>query len=153
MDVLRRIETCARQGRPDYSAIEAELEALRRVTLQRRKACLIAESSTVMTRVCQKALEALPLQLTVVDNGLTALERLQHEPFDVVIAGLELKELNGVALMAALRTARARNQDIPAVLITSKREAIPASAEFKAVILRDRNLADALFTKVSDILG
>lgn len=148
VDLLRQVETIARQSNPDFSAIEAELEVLRQLTLQRRKAGLIAESSTMMAGLYQKALETLPIRLTVVDNGLTALGRLLHEPFDFVIVGGELKELNGMALMAALRTAQARNQAIPAILVSSRREPIPDYAGFSATLSRDQHLASNLVAAV-----
>jgi chemotaxis protein histidine kinase CheA len=148
VDLLRQVETIARQDKPDYSAIETELEVLRQLTLQRRKAGLIAESSTMMAGLYQKALETLPLQLTVVDNGLMALGRLLHEPFDFVIVGGELKELNGLAMMAALRTAHARNQHVPAILISSRRDSIPNHAGFSVTLPRDQDLAGNLVAAV-----
>lgn len=152
VDLLRRIEPAAQQAPPVFSAIEAELEALRQLTLQRRKAGLIAESSTVMAGLYQKVLEDMPLQLTVVDDGLTALTRLLHEPYDFVIVGRELRELNGLALMAALRTAEARNQNIPAILVSSKRCSIPDHARFSATLSRDQKLAENLVAVVRTIL-
>jgi chemotaxis protein histidine kinase CheA len=153
VDLLRQVETIARQDRPDYSAIETALEVLRQLTLQRRKAGLIAESSTMMAGLYQKALETLPLQLTVVDNGLMALGRLLHEPFDFVIVGGELKELNGMAMMAALRTAHARNQHVPAILISSRRDSISNHAGFSATLQRDQDLAGNLVAAVRTALS
>ncbi|HQT32311.1 MAG TPA: Hpt domain-containing protein [Thiobacillus sp.] len=152
VDLLRQVEQVARQTHPDCSAIETELEVLRQLTLQRRKAGLIAESSIMMAGLYQKALETLPLQLTVIDNGLTALGRLLHEPFDFVIVGGELKELNGMALMAALRTAQARNQSIPAILVSSRSDPIPNHAGFSATLSRNQNLASNLVAAVQAAL-
>jgi chemotaxis protein histidine kinase CheA len=153
VDLLRQVGQAARDDNPDYSAIEAELEILRQLTLQRRKAGLIAESSLVMAGLYQKALENLPLQLTVVDDGLAALARLLQEPFDFVIVGGELKELNGMAVMAALRAARGRNQNIPAILVSSKRDAIPEYARFSAALSRDQKLAENLLSAVRVMLS
>jgi chemotaxis protein histidine kinase CheA len=141
VDLLRQVETAARLEPPDYSPIEAELEKLRQTMPQRHKAGLIAETSPAMARLYQKSLEGQPLQLTMVDDGLTALAQLLHEPFDFVIVGRELRELNGVALMLALRAAEARNQNIPAILISSKRDTIPEQARFSAILSRDQKLA------------
>lgn len=152
VDLLRQVERVACQTHPDCSAIETELEVLRQLTLQRRKAGLIAESSIMMAGLYQKALEALPLQLTVIDNGLAALGRLLHEPFDFVIVGGELKELNGMALMAALRTAQARNQSIPAILVSSRHDPIPNHAGFSATLTRNQNLASNLVAAVQAAL-
>lgn len=152
VDLLRQVERIARHDTPDFSVLETELGTLRQLTLQRRKAGLIAESSTAMTGLYKKALEALPVQLTVVDDGLTALDRLLHEPFDFVIAGGELKELNGMALMAALRAARTRNHDIPAILVSSKCDAVPDGLSFSATLTRDRELAKNLISAVRAIV-
>ena len=153
VDLLRQVETAAQQDKPVYSTIEAELDALRVLTLQRRKAGLIAESSTAMAGLYQKALDALPLQLTVMDNGLAALARLLHEPFDFVIVGRELKELNGVALMAALRSAQSPNQNVPAILVSSKRDAVPDHVRFSAALSRDQKLAGNLVAAVRGVLS
>ncbi|MDP3420779.1 MAG: Hpt domain-containing protein [Thiobacillus sp.] len=153
VDLLRQVRHQAHRDTPDYSGIEADLEALRLSSLQSRKAGLIAESSATLAGFYQQALATLPLQLTVVDNGLTALERLLHEPFDFVIVGRELKELNGIAMMAALRASQTRNQKIPALLVTSRRDAIPDHAGFNAVIARDQNQAGNLVAAVRAALA
>ena len=152
VDLLRKISRQAYQDKPDYSTIEVGLDLLRQRALQSRKAGLIAESSSTFAKFYQLTLAALPVQLTVVDNGLSALERLLHEPFDFVIVGRELKELNGIALMAALRASMTRNQNIQALLVTSQRDAIPAHAGFTAIISRDHKQADNLLAAVQGVL-
>jgi CheY-like chemotaxis protein len=152
VDLLRKVETLAQQQNPNYSVIEHDLEALRQSGLHSRKSGLIVESSPMMSKFYQQVLIGLPLQLTVVDNGMTALERLLHEPFDFVIVGRETKELNGIALMAAVRATQVRNHNIPAILISSKLDAIPGHAGFKAAILRDQNLAGSLLAAVNMML-
>lgn len=152
VDLLRRIETAARQDPPDFSTIEQELEAQRIRTLQHRRPVLVVESSGVMAGLCRKALEDLPLQLTLVDDGLTALERLLNEPYEMVIAGRELKTLNAIPLLAALRTSQSRNQQIPALLLTSRSEAIPDFVDITAIISRDRQLSETLREAVTQLL-
>jgi CheY-like chemotaxis protein len=153
VDMLRKIQRQALLEAQDFSEIEAELEALRKTTLQSRKAGLIAESSATMAGFYQHTLAALPVQLTVVNDGLTALERLLREPFDFVIVGRELKELNGIALMAALRASTTKNQKIPALLLTSRKDSIPVHARFSAVIARDTKQADNLIAEVKRVLS
>ena len=152
VDLLRQVATIARQGMPDYSAIEVELESLRLLALQSRKSGLVVESSVMMCGLYQKALEELPLQLTLADSGLAALGRLLREPFDFVIVGGELKDLNGIALMAALRAANQRNQNIPAILVSSQRITIPEHVRFSASISRDQDLARNLVSAVQAAL-
>lgn len=153
VDLLRQVIVQARLDRPDYSGIECDLEMLHRSGLQSRKAGLIAESSSAMAGFYQQALTVLPVQLTVVDNGLTALERLLHESFDFVIVGRELKELNGIALIAALRASQGRNHRIPALLLTSRGNSLPDQAHFNAVISRDQKQAENLVAAVRQVLA
>ena len=152
VDLLRRVEQAGRNGQPDYSGIEVDLENLRQFGQQSRKIGLIAESSSLMSGLYQKSLESLPVQLIVENNGMTALSRLLHEHFDIVIVGRELQELNGIALIAALRTSQTHNQNIPAILVSSKLGAIPENLDFSATISRDSNLAPSLFSAVQAAL-
>lgn len=153
IDLLRLIVSIAAQDKPDYSAIEQEMEALRLSSLRSRKSVLIAESSSVMAKLYQKALVSLPLQLSVEANGLSALERLLHEPFDCIIVGREIEDLNGIALMAALRVAQARNHNTPAILVTSGRDGVPDYAGFNAAILKDQHLAEHLLGAMRTVLA
>jgi HPt (histidine-containing phosphotransfer) domain-containing protein/CheY-like chemotaxis protein len=152
IDLLRQIETIGHQINPDYTTIEASLATLRPAAPSRHKTGLIVESSAFMSGFYQQLLQALPLHLSLEPNGLTALARLLNEPFDIVIVGREITELNGIALMAALRASRTPNQHIPALLITSKLDAIPDHARFNAILTRDPTLADNLVAAVQAAL-
>jgi len=153
VDLVRDVEPVSRQPTPDYSAIEARLDVQRRLTLRRRKAVMIAESSKMMAALYQNVLQALPMQFSVEDDGLIALERLLSEPFDLLITGRELKTLNGIALMTALRVSQGDNREIPALLITSNRDVVPAHAQVSAVIHREHDLSARLFSEVRAVLG
>lgn len=148
VDLLRHVEGAARQNPPDFSIIEARLEEQRALNLQHRLPVLLVESSRVMAGLCQKALEDLNLQLSLVDDGLTALERLLNEHFLLVIVARELKALNGIPLLAALRTSQGRNQEIPALLLTSRTEKIPDFITSTTIVSRDRNLSRTLHEAV-----
>lgn len=144
VDLLRRVEAPGRQENPDYAQVEADLERLREATLKSRHAVLMGETSGMMIGLCQKALDTLPVRIDLVDSGLAALQRLLHEPFDLIILGRELKELNGVAVLAALRASQSRNRHIPAILLTSNRDDIPACAAIDHILARDQKLVTNL---------
>jgi chemotaxis protein histidine kinase CheA len=152
IDLLRRGAALARNDEADYGEIVARLEALRQAVAPASRMGLIAESSLIMARLYQKALDGLPVQLAVVDNGLAGLERLVHERFDFIVLGRELKELNGIALTVALRAAQNANSDVPAILVTSNRDGIPAQAQFAAIVARDGELAGHLRAAVQVVL-
>ncbi len=153
VDLLRTVEKQYSQNNQNYSAIERDLEVLRIAGLDNRKSVLIVESSGLMVAVFKQALDVLPLQLTVEDNGLTALSLLLHETYDLVILGRETKDLNGIAVMAAVRTSRRRNHDIPAILVTSNNDTVPDFAGICENISRDKDMATNLLASVRRTLA
>lgn len=152
VDLLRRIVPLGRQLDTDFSTIEKELDALHLRVLQQRKSGLIAESSAMMSRIYQAALADQPLKLTVVDDGLSALERLMHETYDFAIIGRELKELNGIAVVSALRASMGKNQGMPVILITSNRDHIPAHLRLDTILPRNQQLSSALRDALQPLL-
>lgn len=151
IDLMRQVEGPARRENPDFTAIESELARLRQNSLQTRKAVLIAESSSLMARIYQKVMDDLPVQVSTVDDGLSALERLIHESFDLVIVGRELKELNGVALLAALQASNSSNKETPVVMVSSNTDPIPAYIHIKALLARDQRLTEKLHTVLLEL--
>lgn len=152
LDLLRRIEAPARLDNPNYSAIEKELEALRRSALQSRKAGLIVDSSFMMVRIYEAALAALPVQLTIVNNDLEALECLARVPFDFVVVGGELQNLRGSGVIAAIQVSQGPNRDTPFMLVTSKRDGVPSWIRTRAVLARDQKLSENLAAAVKALV-
>jgi CheY-like chemotaxis protein/HPt (histidine-containing phosphotransfer) domain-containing protein len=152
VDLLRKVESLAQSANPNYVGLEHDLDVLRQSGLRSRKTGLLVESSPMMSKFYLQALAELPLQLSQVDNGMTALERLLHEHYDFLIVGRETKGLNGIALMAAIRATEVRNHNIPAILVSSKLDKIPEHVKFNVALMRDKNLADNLIAAVRKIL-
>jgi CheY-like chemotaxis protein len=152
IDLIRQVAKMQQAMLTDFEVIEKKLESLRRSVLNNRKSVLVVESSRLMMGLYREALESLPVQLSFMDNGLAALGRILHEPFDLVIVGRELKELGGVAMIAALRFSQGGQREIPAILVSSKGGGAPEQVDFSANILRDQNLAANLLAAVKKIL-
>jgi DNA-binding response OmpR family regulator len=57
----------------------------------------------------------------LVDNGVTALDRLRANPYDLVILDIMLPGLDGLTVLKALRRESA-NADAPVLLLTARRE-------------------------------
>jgi chemotaxis protein histidine kinase CheA len=144
VDLLRRVEGYGRMENPDYSGIEADMEVLRQSALQSRKSCLVAESSNMMSRVYQTVLEQHSIQMTLVSNGMQALSRLLHEPFDFAIIGRELQDLNGVAVISALRASHCKNEKLPVIFVSSNLSHIPEHAGIHAVLSKNNQLSHNL---------
>lgn len=120
VDLLRWIGRTAATG-ADPTPLETEVEALRLAAQGRKPAVLVAEPSLMMRTLYVQALDAANPRLTVVDDGLTALEHLLRQPYDLAILAGELSTLSGLAVAVALRLNGARNHDIPLLLISSQR--------------------------------
>lgn len=123
---------------PDFSPVEMELETLRKSIQKNLSACLIVETSASMRTLYQSILAEKNIKITAVDNGLSALEFLLREPFDFVIIGRELRDMDGAAVAATLRTTRGKNRDLPVILVTSNPDDLPGSASLAAVLSRNK---------------
>ncbi len=153
VDLILKVADIQKMAQSDYREIEKSLDGLKKSVLKNRKSILIVESSRLMTELYREVLDRLPVQLVFMDNGLAALGRLMHEHFDLVIVGRELKELGGIALMAAVRESHVRHSKMPAILVSSNEGGVPAQVSFAANILRDQNLAQNLQAVVKKALG
>jgi len=153
IDLLRKIAVISTEmSNPDFTGIESEVYRLTNLHIQQKKSGLIIEGSQMMSSLYLQALDNLSIQLSVNSNGLEALARLIREPFDFVIIGRELKELNGIAMLAALRHSQSRNQNIPAILVSSNPKEDLQQLSISAIVSKDQALAKNLLTAVNNII-
>lgn len=153
IDLLRKTGHTACQSSPNWNLLEQELEMLQGRHLQSRRAVLVADPSLLMMKLYQKALAKLPLQLAFVGDGLVALERLMQERFDFMIIARELKHLNGIAVTAALRLSRAKNQNIPVIMVTSDTSGLPDFCRVQQLIERNQKLEEQLVDGCLAVMG
>jgi two-component system cell cycle response regulator CpdR len=71
------------------------------------KRILLAEDDNDMRRFLVKALEKAGYHVTHFDNGASAYERLQEEPFSLLLTDIVMPEMDGIEL------ARRRNREDP----------------------------------------
>jgi len=153
VDLIRRAALLAQTGQRDFSELEEELERVRRAGLPSLHRVLLVEYGYV-SLLAQEALSNLPIQLVVEDDGLKALQQLLSAPFDCVISANEVKTLNGVALMSALRASDSRNKNIPAILLTSREQLqLRNDLPFNYVVSRNAHFSDELVAGVTKALG
>jgi len=153
VDLLKRGTDFAREHR-DTGPLEAALETLRSGFLRDRQPVLLVDSSAVQVGLCRSALESLPLQLTILEDGIEALERLMQQRFALLITGRALKRLDGIALSSALRASESANRNIPVVMLSSD-SSLPDTArlaQVTVVVQRDAELASRLRTSVERLL-
>ena len=86
------------------------------------RSVLLLESSRTMQLLLQRFLEDFQVRTTVMQDGVLALQRLLHEPFDLIIVSMELMHLKGPALISALQINKGFNADTPVILLSTQAE-------------------------------
>ncbi|MBL6988072.1 MAG: Hpt domain-containing protein [Methylobacter sp.] len=153
VDLLRRVADTPERDGVFAAVIEQDLELLRISSMPGCASVLLVEPSVATRKFCQGVLASLSVRLVSQDRGLSALELLLHQPFDLLVAARELPDLNALALVAALRESGSRNKDIPVILISSNSASIPTYLNIRATIKRDAKLVSALASSAGDVLA
>ena len=79
------------------------------------KRILLAEDDNDMRRFLVKALEKAGYHVTHFDNGISAYERLQEEPFSLLLTDIVMPEMDGIELA---RRATELDPDLKIMFIT-----------------------------------
>jgi DNA-binding NtrC family response regulator len=80
-----------------------------------RKKVLLVEDEALALRTLARVLGAAGYEVTALESGAEAVERLRKERFDVVITDLVMEETGGVAV---LREAKERDPDACVVIVS-----------------------------------
>ena len=67
----------------------------------------------------KKVLKSQGYRVEVMNDGYDAMGRLLGEHFDLLVTGLEIKRLNGLALVSAVQKSGLRTSKIKTVLLTT----------------------------------
>lgn len=152
IDLLKRMVDIISQENPSTHDIEADLEELRKSSMPGRATVLLVEPSPSRRKLCQGVLAQLNVRIVVQERGMSALELMLHEPFDLVVAARELPDLNTVAIVAALRESNSRNKHVPVILVSSNSTPVPQHLEISAVLARDAQFIPNLAKTAGEIL-
>lgn len=145
IDLMRKARDQAKEGGEHFNDIEDELSKLRALLLGDRYSVLIVETSKVNIKLCTDIMKRYPIQVTVMDNGYQALEHLLQQKYHLLITGLEVKVLNGLALVAAVRMSARGNQDMQAILLSSsKQPPFKRNVDPNYIVPRDSKFAENL---------
>lgn len=153
VDLLNQVAERAHDENEPYADIQNALADLQPKLQQGRHSVLIAESSAMMAKLCQKALAREGIQLTLVKDGITALQHLTRDHYDLLVLGRELAQLNGAAVVAALQTTSSRNSQMPVILITSNQTDLPSYIRIDRVVERDNQLATRLSSAFASLMS
>ena len=153
IDLIRKTMAAAGREPSGVLAIEQDLDQLRIASLSGRASILVVEPSNSVRTVCQREFSNASTQVLALKSGVEALERMLHEPFDLLIISRELPDLNALAVVAALRESRCRNSAIPVVMVSSNPAEVPAYLGVEALVLRDVRLLPNLVRHIKNVMS
>lgn len=144
-DAIRQVASLGRLSEPHaLQGVAQHYEALKQRYDADITSVLVLESSKTMTLLLQRLLGEYRTRVTVVQDGLLALQRLLHEPFDLLIVAAELQHLTGQALIAALQLNQGVNARTPVILLTSKADSHAYPLKAVTVLPRTPDLPQLL---------
>lgn len=145
IDLLRTTIDKIYAGVEDFSEIEAALDKTRQKDAEKKYSGLLVFAPGLQQQMCLSAFEDSPVNMAFAESGYQAMGRLLHEKFDFVISNMELADLNGFALISALRMSKTRNHHIPTVLLTSKEiKRYGRDSDPDYVIQKDANMLETV---------
>lgn len=153
VDLMRQARELVTRGAEHFQEIEQQLDGLRASLLGDRYSVMVVETSKVNVKLCCEIMSGFPLHVTVLDNGVHALERLLHERYHILITGYDVKMLNGLALVAAVRLSNRNNQNIKAILLSSQKQRLfRRDTDPDYMIPRDARFPENLSTAIQTCL-
>jgi HPt (histidine-containing phosphotransfer) domain-containing protein len=153
VDLLRRTIPASGRDLAGVTSIEQALDAMRMSSLCGRASLLMAEPSITVRSLYEKEFSNPSRQVHFLKSGMQTLERMLHEPFDLLVISRELPDLNGLAVVAALREARCRNSDIPVILVSSNTTPVPGHLKVHTIVRRDVHLIPELTRNMNMLLA
>jgi CheY-like chemotaxis protein len=89
-------------------------------TSARRLRILVAEDSVINCKMMEAILRMEGHRVRFADNGRSAVETWQQEPFDVILMDIQMPEMDGVEATAAIRAVEAeKGGHIPIIALTA----------------------------------
>ena len=78
---------------------------------------LLVEDSIIIRTQMQRLLKSAGYNVTIAENGLEGLDKVQTQDFDLVLSDIEMPKMNGLEMTARIR--QDRGERLPIVLITT----------------------------------
>lgn len=117
--------------------IDERLESLRAIIFKENINVLVVEPSKLYASLIEYSLQKLTANFTFKHDGMSALDSLLLNKYDLLITSLECPHLNGDALTAAVRLLHNFNKHIKVILITSREpDQINNKEHFDAILDR-----------------
>ncbi|MBF5096203.1 response regulator [Azospirillum sp. INR13] len=110
---------------------------------------LIAEDENLAAMALIESLEAEGFRVTLVHNGVEALEVDEKDPAALLLTDMRMPVMGGGAL---IRTIRLRRADLPIIVMTGYSECLPQEVPGRLIVLRKPYSLSALAGHVRALL-
>lgn len=80
---------------------------------------LVAEDHPVNQKMMTKMLEKLGCRVDTADNGIEAIEKVEHGPYDLVLMDCQMPEMDGYTATAEIRRREEPSRRIPIIAVTA----------------------------------
>src|SRR5215467_129745 len=108
-------------SRDDMTHLPGEAAITNQPPAPRASSLLVVDDNSMNRIMLSRYITKLGYQATLVENGRQALEKLQTEPFDLVLLDVEMPEMDGYQVLEQLK-ADPRLRDIPVIMISAVEE-------------------------------
>ena len=119
---------------------QADAEGEDALSLDGRRV-LLAEDHPTNQKVVQIILDAVGVELIIVDNGQQALDYLKANPVDLVLMDMQMPELDGLSATAAFRLFEAQSGAAPTPVIMLTANALDEHVKASLAAGADRHLS------------
>lgn len=136
------VKNCINDYKIDSKELEKYTTIIEGLSIDDKKASgklLLIEPTLSIRKMINKVALDNNMELTILNNGATALSRLIHERFDLIMTSSKIDAIDGESLLRGIRVMKNLNQKTPMVLISGD---VPVDQETNQYdfILKDKDL-------------
>ncbi len=81
----------------------------------RERSVLVVDDEPAVAKALQRVLQAAGYEVTIAGDGASAVDKIMHQSFDVVLSDIQMPGMTGVDLLGIVR---AYDFDVPVILMT-----------------------------------
>jgi CheY-like chemotaxis protein len=151
IDLLRLAGNGLKNRREEFVDIEGQLIDLRQRAFTPQFSAMVVESPGTLVNLIGQVLKGHGCRMVLVDDAYLALGRALAEPLDLLITALEMRGLNGSALIAALKLTDGPNKRMHCILLTANETLIVSQPEPDFRLLKNAEMLTSLDQLVGQI--
>jgi len=153
IDLLKDIHKLLLAKTDQFDSIENKLKALKALGVNHSvNGIYVSSERDLYSQLCEQVFNDANVNYTQIQNGIATLQRILHEHFDFIVTGRENSDLNGMALIAAIKLNQKKDSNLKTILITSNPpEATCSTTEPDYVVLKNKSFDANLLKAIESI--